>query len=89
MFQMQFYIIFVYLLFSGDVSAVSNNVLRQAKFIADINQQFPNSCIIIINSEEPQQGKDPFHIIYSGCACSEQKYADRNLGLKVPTFSCI
>ena len=58
MFQMQFYITFVLFFFSGAVSAVSKNVLRQAKFIADIHQQFPHTCIFIINPEEQQQGED-------------------------------
>ena len=67
MYQMQIYIIFVFLLFSGAVCAVSENVLRQAKFIADIYQQFPHCCIFIINPEEQQQGEYPFYIIYSSC----------------------
>ena len=58
MFQMQIYIIFVLLLYSGAVSSVSEKALKQAKFIADIYQQFPHSCIFIINHEEQQQGED-------------------------------
>ena len=58
MFQIQIYIIFVLLMFSDAVTAVSDNVLRHAKFIADIYKQFPNSCIFIINPEEQQDGED-------------------------------
>ena len=54
MFQMQIYITIVLLLSSGDVSAGLENVLRQAQFIADIYQQFPHSCIFIINCEAQQ-----------------------------------
>ena len=56
MFQMQIYIFVVLLLSSGAVSAGLEKVLRQAEFIADIYQQFPHSCIFIINTEEQQQG---------------------------------
>ena len=55
--QMQICIILV-LLFSGGVSAGLEKVLRQAEFIADIYQQFPHSCIFIINCEAQQQGED-------------------------------
>ena len=58
MFQMQIYIIVVFLLLSGDVSAGLEKVLRQAEFIADIYKQFPHSCVFIINAEEQQQGED-------------------------------
>jgi hypothetical protein len=52
MFQIQIYIIVVLLLYSGAVSGGLENLLRQEGFIADIYQQFPHSCIIIINSEK-------------------------------------
>jgi len=52
------YIIVVLLLSSGAVSGVSKKVLKQAEFIADIYQQFPHSCISIINPEAQQQGED-------------------------------
>jgi hypothetical protein len=56
---MQIYIIVVLLLFSGgDVSAGFEKVRRQAEFIADIYQQFPHSCIFIVNPEAQQQGED-------------------------------
>ena len=51
MFQMQIYIIFVLFLSSGAVSGGSKKVLKLAEFIADIYQQFPHSCIFVINSE--------------------------------------
>jgi hypothetical protein len=55
---MQIYIIVVLLLSSGAVSAALEEVLRKAEFIADIYQQFPHSCIFIINPEQQQQGED-------------------------------
>jgi hypothetical protein len=58
MFQMQIYIIVVLLLYSGAVSGGLQKVLRLAEFIADIYQQFPYSCIFIINPESQQQGED-------------------------------
>ena len=56
--QMQTYIIVVLLLYSVAVSGGLEKVLRLAEFIADIYQQFPHSCIFIINSEAQQQGED-------------------------------
>jgi hypothetical protein len=64
---MQIYIIVVLLLSSGAVSGGLEKVLRLAQFIADIYQQFPHSCIFIINCEAQQQGEDRFCIIYSSC----------------------
>jgi ribose/xylose/arabinose/galactoside ABC-type transport system permease subunit len=58
MFQMQIYIIVVLLLYCGAVSGGLQEVLRLAEFIADIYQQFPHSCIFLINSEAQQQGED-------------------------------
>jgi len=58
MFQMQIYVIVVLLLSSGSVSGGLQKVLRLAEFIADIYQQFPHSCIFIINPEAQQQGED-------------------------------
>jgi hypothetical protein len=49
MFQMQIYIIVVLLLYSDAVSVSLEKVLTLAEFIADIYQQFPHSCIFIIN----------------------------------------
>ena len=66
---MQIYIIVVLLLYSGAVSGGLEKVFILAEFIADIYQQFPHSCIFIINSEAQQQGKDWFHIIYSSFLC--------------------
>jgi hypothetical protein len=57
MFQMQLYII-VLLLCSGAVSGGLDKVLRLAEFIADIYQQFPHSCMFIINCQVEQQGED-------------------------------
>jgi len=57
MFQMQICIIVVLLLSSGAVSGGLEKVSRLAKFIADIYQQFPHSCIFILNSEAQQQGE--------------------------------
>ena len=67
MFQMQSYIIVVFLLSSGAVSGSLENVFRKAEFIADIYRQFPHGCIFIINPEAQQQGEDWFYIIYSSC----------------------
>jgi len=58
MFQIQTYIIFMLLLSSGAVSAGLEKLLGLAEFIADIYQQFPHSCIFIINPEAQQQGED-------------------------------
>ena len=58
-------IIVVLLLYSGAVSGSLEKVLRLAEFIADIYQQFPHSCIFIINPEAQQQGEDLFCIIYN------------------------
>jgi hypothetical protein len=54
---MQIYIIVVLLLYSDAVSGGSENVLRKAELVADINHQFPHGCIFIIDSEEKQQGE--------------------------------
>jgi len=67
MFQMQIYIIAVLLLYSGAVSGRLGIVLRQAQLIADIYQQFPHSCIFIINPAAQQQGEDWFFIDYLNC----------------------
>ena len=61
MFQMQIYIAVVLLLYSGAVSGGLEKVLRLAGFIADIYQQFPHSCIFIINPAAQQQGEDWFY----------------------------
>ena len=58
MFQMQIYTFVLLLLYSGVVRGDLGEVLRLAEFIADIYQQFPHSCIFIINSEAQQQGED-------------------------------
>jgi len=67
MFQMQICVIVVSLFSSVAVSGGLEKVLRLAQFIADIYQQFPHSCIFIINPAAQQQGEDKFCIIYSGC----------------------
>jgi hypothetical protein len=58
MFQMQTYIIVVFLLSIGGVSAGLEKVIKLAEFIAYIYQQLPSSCIFIINSEAQQQGEN-------------------------------
>jgi len=58
MFQMKIYITVVLLLSSGTASGGLEEVTRLAEFIADIYQQFPHSCIFIINCEAQQQGED-------------------------------
>jgi len=55
---MKMYIILVLLLYSGAVSGDLVKVLRLAEFIADIYQQFPHSCIFILNPAAQQQGED-------------------------------
>ena len=67
MFQMQICIFFVLLLSRGAVRAGLENVLRQAKFIADIYEMLPHSCIFILKLEEQQQGKDSFYTFCSRC----------------------
>ena len=64
---MQNYISDGLLLSSGAVSGGLEKVLRLSQFIADIYQQFPHSCIFIINCEAQQQGEDWVYIIYSSC----------------------
>ena len=59
---MQISIILMLLFSSGAVSAGLQKVLRLAEFIADIYQQFPHSCIFIMDSEA-QKGKNYFYII--------------------------
>ena len=56
--QMQISFIFMLLFYNGSVSVDLENVLRQAEFIADIYQQFPRSCIFIVNPEAQQQGEN-------------------------------
>jgi len=63
-FQMQTSIFFVLLLSSGAVSAGLESLLRLTEFIVDMYQQFPHSCLFIIDSEA-QQGENEFYIIYS------------------------
>jgi len=58
-------IIFMLLLSSGAVSVDLKKVFRLSEFIADIYQQFPHSCIFIINPEVQQQGNNEFYITYS------------------------
>jgi len=60
---MYIYISIVFLLSSGTASGGSKNVFRIAEFIAHIYQQFPNSCIFLINSEVQQLGENEFYII--------------------------
>jgi hypothetical protein len=55
---MRIFIVVVFLLSSGAVSGGLEKVLTLAQFIADIYQQFPHSCIFIINCEAQQQGED-------------------------------
>jgi len=55
---MQICVIVVSLFSSVAVSGGLEKVLRLAQFIADIYQQFPHSCIFIINPAAQQQGED-------------------------------
>jgi len=55
---MQIYIVVVLLMCSGAVSGGLQKVLRLAEFIANIYQQFPHSCIFIINPAAQQKGED-------------------------------
>jgi len=64
MLKMQIYIVVVLLLSSSAVRGDLEKVLRLSQFIVDIYQQFPHSCIFIINYEAQQQGKDWFYIIH-------------------------
>jgi len=57
-------VVFVLLLSSGAVIGASKKLLKQAQFIADIYQQFPHSCILIINPEAQQQGEEKVCIFY-------------------------
>jgi len=43
---------------SGAVSVDLENLLRIAEFMADIYEQFPHSCIFILNRGAQQQGED-------------------------------
>jgi hypothetical protein len=64
---MQIYVTVVLLLYSGAVSGGLEKVLRLAEFIADIYQQFPHSCIFIINPAAQQQGEDLLYIDCINC----------------------
>jgi len=55
---MQICVVFVLLLSRGAVTGVSKKVLKEAQFIADIYQQFPHSCMFIINPAAQQQGEN-------------------------------
>jgi hypothetical protein len=56
---MQTYIVLFTLLtwYSVAVSGSLQEVLDIAKFISDIRQELPNSCVFIMNSEGEGQGK--------------------------------
>ena len=58
MFRMHIYITVVLLLYSDVVSGGIEELLRMTEYIADIDQQFPHSCIFIINPEAQQKGED-------------------------------
>jgi hypothetical protein len=64
---MQIYIVVVLLLSSGAVSGGLEKVLRLAEFIADIYQQFPNSCIFLVNCEAQEPGENEFYISEVNC----------------------
>jgi len=55
---MHIYITVVLLLYSDVVSGGIEELLRMTEYIADIDQQFPHSCIFIINPEAQQKGED-------------------------------
>jgi hypothetical protein len=49
-------------LYSDAVSASLHEVLNVAKCIADIQQELPNSCVYIMNSEGEEQGENNFFL---------------------------
>jgi hypothetical protein len=69
MFQIQIYIIVVFILSGGAVSVGLEKVWEQAEFIADIYRQFPQGCIMIVNPETQQQSEYKFYIIYIRFVC--------------------
>jgi len=74
---MQTYIVLFTLLtlYSVAASAGLQEVLDVAKFIADIHQELPNSCVFIMNSEGEEQGKKYFELIsYAGCVFGQEIY---------------
>jgi hypothetical protein len=62
---MQTYIVLFTLLafYSVPVSTGLQEVLNVAKFIADIYQELPNSCVFIMKSEGEEQGENNFDLI--------------------------
>jgi hypothetical protein len=60
---MQIYrVLFTLLTFhSAEVSAGLQEVLKVAKCIADIQEELPNSCLFIINSEKEVEGENNFY----------------------------
>jgi hypothetical protein len=50
-------------LFSVAVIGGSQEILNVAKFISNIHQELPNSCVFIINSEGKKKGKKNFELI--------------------------
>jgi hypothetical protein len=74
---MQTYIVLFTLLtlYSVAVSAGLQEVLDLAKFIADIHQELPNSCVFIMNSEGEEQGKKYFELIsHEWCVFGQEIY---------------
>jgi hypothetical protein len=55
---MQIYVVVVFLLSSGAVSGGSKKVLKLSEFIADIYQQFPHSCIFLVNCEAKETSEN-------------------------------
>jgi len=51
------------ILYSVAVSAGLQEVSNVAKFIADIHQELPKSCVFIMHSEGEGQGRENFELI--------------------------
>jgi hypothetical protein len=75
-------VIFILIRFSSvAVSASLQEVLNVAKFIADIHQELPNSCLFIINSEKEVQGENKLYfsrheLCLFGSLCSDLSFQE-------------
>jgi hypothetical protein len=58
-----FITLLILLIFSSVVVSAGLQVLNVAKFIADMYQKLPNSCIFITNSDAQHQGENNFDLI--------------------------
>jgi hypothetical protein len=75
--HMQTYTVLLILVtfYSAAVSAGLQGILNVAKYIADIHQALPNSCLFIINSEGEMQGEKRFIFFLARIVCFCQKCA--------------